>query len=91
MRRYEAVQTQPTLDVAARIAAALAITLDQLAGDGSRHVGLSGTWWLCRRGEPGAGGPQHLSVRQAPAPAQCAPPRPLWAAGTLNCAPSSRR
>lgn len=66
VRRYEAVHTQPALDVAARIAAALALgmTLDQLAGDGSPRLDLSGTWWLCRHGEPGEAGPQSLAVRE---------------------------
>ena len=63
VRRYEAGQTQPALDVAARIAAALGITLDQLAGYGSGLLDLSGQWWLCRRGDHLAPGAQLLSVR----------------------------
>lgn len=65
VRRYEAGHTQPALDVAARIAAALGMTLDQLAGDGCPRLDPSGTWWLVRHGEPGEAGPQRLAVREA--------------------------
>lgn len=66
VRRYEAGQAQPALDVAARIAAALGMSLDELAGDGCPRLDLLGTWWLVRHGEPGEAGPQRLTVREAP-------------------------
>lgn len=65
VRRYEAGRAQPALDVAARIAAALGMSLGELAGDGCPRLDLSGTWWLVRHGEPGEAGPQRLAVRAA--------------------------
>ena len=79
MRRYEAGQTQPALDVAARITTALGMSLDDLAGDGRPRLDLSGTWWLARHGEPGQAGPQRLTVRQAPPVASLARPDPVCA------------
>lgn len=46
IRRYEAGEVQPTLSVAAAIARALNLTLDELAGEtGPRRVDLAGNWW----------------------------------------------
>jgi transcriptional regulator with XRE-family HTH domain len=47
IRRYEAGETQPTLPVARAIARALSISLDELAGDETRRIDLSGAWWAC--------------------------------------------
>jgi transcriptional regulator with XRE-family HTH domain len=47
IRRYEAGETQPTLSVAKTIARALGITIDELAGDETHRMDLSGDWWAC--------------------------------------------
>lgn len=47
IRRYEAGETQPTLPVAKVIARALGITLDELAGDETHRIDLTGDWWAC--------------------------------------------
>ena len=38
-------EQQPALDVAQRLAAALGVTLDELAGGTTDRVKLDGTWW----------------------------------------------
>ncbi|MDA0164231.1 helix-turn-helix domain-containing protein [Solirubrobacter ginsenosidimutans] len=45
INRYESGEQQPALDVAQRLAGALSVTLDELAGGSSDRVKLSGTWW----------------------------------------------
>jgi transcriptional regulator with XRE-family HTH domain len=45
IRRYESGDTQPTLSVARAIARALGITIDELAGDETHRIDLSGDWW----------------------------------------------
>ena len=45
IHRYESGEQQPALDVAHRLAAALGVTLDELAGVPSDRVKLEGTWW----------------------------------------------
>lgn len=47
IRRYESGETQPTLSVAKAIARALAITIDELAGDETHRIDLTGEWWAC--------------------------------------------
>lgn len=47
IRRYEAGETQPALSVAKAIARALGISLDELAGEGTHRIDLSGHWWAC--------------------------------------------
>src|ERR1700754_4093706 len=47
IRRYEAGETHPTLPAARRIARALGISLDELAGDETRRIDLAGDWWAC--------------------------------------------
>lgn len=47
IRRYESGETQPTLPVAKAIARALGITIDELAGDETHRVDLTGDWWAC--------------------------------------------
>lgn len=47
IRRYENGETQPTLAAARDLAAALDITLDELAGVEKRHIDLAGDWWAC--------------------------------------------
>jgi DNA-binding XRE family transcriptional regulator len=47
IRRYESGETQPTLSVAKAIAHALGITIDELAGNETRRLDLSGDWWAC--------------------------------------------
>src|SRR3954451_21012565 len=43
--RYESAEQQPALGVAHRLAQALGVTLDELAGVPSDRVKLEGTWW----------------------------------------------
>ncbi len=45
IRRYESGETQPTLPIAKAIAQALGISIDELAGEHSRRVDLTGRWW----------------------------------------------
>ncbi len=45
IRRYESNEQQPVLAVAARLAAALGVTVDELAGLPSERISLEGTWW----------------------------------------------
>ncbi|TQM02139.1 helix-turn-helix transcriptional regulator [Pseudonocardia kunmingensis] len=47
IRRYEAGETHPTLPAAKSIASALGITLDELAGDETHRIDLSGDWSAC--------------------------------------------
>lgn len=47
IRRYESGETQPTLSVAKSIARALGITIDELAGDETHRIDLSGGGWAC--------------------------------------------
>ena len=47
IRRYESGETQPTLPVAKIIARALGITIDELAGDETHRIDLTGDWWAC--------------------------------------------
>jgi transcriptional regulator with XRE-family HTH domain len=47
IRRYESGDTQPTLPVARALARALRITVDELAGEDTRRIDLSGAWWAC--------------------------------------------
>src|SRR3954453_20602450 len=45
IHRYESGEQQPALDVAQRLAAALGVTLDEVAGRSSDRIKLDGTWW----------------------------------------------
>jgi transcriptional regulator with XRE-family HTH domain len=45
IRRYEAGEAQPTLSGAKELAKALGVTLDELAGEETRRLDLSGEWW----------------------------------------------
>jgi transcriptional regulator with XRE-family HTH domain len=45
IRRYESGEQQPLLSVAASIADALGISLNELAGTPDHRVNLSGDWW----------------------------------------------
>jgi transcriptional regulator with XRE-family HTH domain len=47
IRRYESGEQQPALAVAARIATALEVTLDELAGIAAARV--DGDWWAARQ------------------------------------------
>lgn len=47
VRRYESGETQPTLPVAKSLARALGITIDELAGDETHRIDLTGDWWAC--------------------------------------------
>jgi transcriptional regulator with XRE-family HTH domain len=49
IRRYENGEQQPVLAVAARLAATLEMTLDELAGVASSHVVVDGDWWAARQ------------------------------------------
>ena len=45
IRRYESGETQPTLPIAKAIARALDISIDELAGEQTHRVNLTGHWW----------------------------------------------
>jgi transcriptional regulator with XRE-family HTH domain len=45
IRRYESGETQPTLPIAKAIARALGISIDELAGEETHRINLSGHWW----------------------------------------------
>ena len=45
IRRYESGEQQPVLGVAVRMASALGITVDELAGVGREQPRLEGAWW----------------------------------------------
>jgi transcriptional regulator with XRE-family HTH domain len=45
INRYESGEQQPALNVAHRLAVALGVTLDELAGVPSDRLNLNGTWW----------------------------------------------
>jgi transcriptional regulator with XRE-family HTH domain len=45
INRYESGEQQPALGVAQRLAIALGVTLDELAGAPGNRVKLEGTWW----------------------------------------------
>jgi transcriptional regulator with XRE-family HTH domain len=45
IRRYESGETQPTLPIARAIARALGISVDELAGEETHRVSLTGRWW----------------------------------------------
>lgn len=47
IRRYEAGEQQPVLSVAVAIADALEISIEELAGQPSQRVDLTGDWWCC--------------------------------------------
>ncbi|WP_189336297.1 helix-turn-helix transcriptional regulator [Actinoplanes ianthinogenes] len=47
IRRYEAGEGQPTLPIAKAIAKALRVSLDELAGEPTQRVDVSGDWWAC--------------------------------------------
>jgi len=47
IRRYEAGEVQPSLQVAVTLARALGISVDELAGGSTQHIDLSGDWWAC--------------------------------------------
>jgi transcriptional regulator with XRE-family HTH domain len=49
IRRYESGEQQPVLAVAARLAAALDVTLDELAGVAGAPIVMDGDWWAARR------------------------------------------
>ena len=67
IRRYESGETQPTLSVARTIARALGISIDELAGDETHRVDLSGEWWACWQSWKDGGEairPQRVHLRQ---------------------------
>jgi transcriptional regulator with XRE-family HTH domain len=45
IRRYESGEQQPVLPVAVRLASALGVTVNELAGLAAERVRLEGTWW----------------------------------------------
>lgn len=47
IRRYESGDTQPSLPVARAIANALEMSIDELAGNETHRIDLSGEWWSC--------------------------------------------
>jgi transcriptional regulator with XRE-family HTH domain len=49
IRRYESGEQQPVLAVAARLAAALDVTLDELAGVSGAPIVMDGDWWAARQ------------------------------------------
>ncbi|HEX6022419.1 MAG TPA: helix-turn-helix transcriptional regulator [Solirubrobacter sp.] len=48
IRRYERGEQQPVLGVAVRLATALGVSLDELAGVGGPRLDLDGDWWAAR-------------------------------------------
>ena len=49
IRRYESGEQQPVLAVAVRLAAALDVSLDELAGVAAAPVSVDGDWWAARQ------------------------------------------
>lgn len=47
IRRYEAGEVQPSLQVAVSLARALEISVDELAGAPIQRINLTGEWWVC--------------------------------------------
>lgn len=47
LRRYESGETEPTIGVAKKLAAALGMSLDALTGNDVNLIDLSGDWWAC--------------------------------------------
>jgi transcriptional regulator with XRE-family HTH domain len=47
IRRYESGEAQPTLPIAKAIASALGITIDELAGEDTHRINLTGDWRAC--------------------------------------------
>jgi DNA-binding XRE family transcriptional regulator len=47
IRRYESGEAKPTLPIAKAIASALGITIDELAGQDTHRINLTGDWWAC--------------------------------------------
>ena len=45
IRRYESGDAQPTLPIAKAIARALDISIDELAGENTHRINLTGHWW----------------------------------------------
>jgi len=45
IRRCESGKAQPTLPIAEAIAGALGITIDELAGEDTHRINLTGDWW----------------------------------------------
>jgi transcriptional regulator with XRE-family HTH domain len=45
IRRYESGEAQPTLPIAKAIAHALGVSIDELAGEETHRVNLTGHWW----------------------------------------------
>ena len=45
INRYESSEQQPALGIAQKLAIALGVTLDELAGAPGTRVMLNGTWW----------------------------------------------
>jgi DNA-binding XRE family transcriptional regulator len=62
IRRYESGETQPTLPIAKAIASALGITIDDLAGEDTHRINLTGGWWACWR--TGKDGTEVLNCHQ---------------------------
>jgi DNA-binding XRE family transcriptional regulator len=52
IRRYESGEQQPVLAVAVKMAAALGVTLDQLAGVARDNARLEGAWWAAWEAGP---------------------------------------
>src|ERR1700754_2812342 len=62
IRRYESGEQQPVLAVAVRMAAALGVTLDELAGVARGGARLEGAWWAAgEAGKPVASPPVQVS------------------------------
>ncbi len=63
IRRYESGQTQPTLPIAKAIASALGITTDELAGEDTHRINLTGDWWPA--GRPGKTAPRYSTATRS--------------------------
>lgn len=55
IRRYERGEQQPVLPVAVRLAGALGVSVDELAGLGAGRVRLDGDWWAAWQLPTGGG------------------------------------
>ena len=62
IRRYESGEAQPTLPIAKAIASALGITIDELAGEDTHRINLTGDWWACW--QPGKDGTEVLDCHR---------------------------
>src|SRR5215472_11804869 len=72
IRRYESGETQPTLPIAKAIARALGISIDELAGEQTHRVNLTGHWWASwQTSRPESRRPPARKLRSSRKPTPC--------------------